>query len=106
MSVQGADIGGSRGWTPLYQKHKTSWEHIEEAPIQLKELSNVYCDDNWGERHSLKKERTMRATFKWREEEEGRYIIGGKIEACGATDAQGEDVQAAERWGRPWQSSD
>lgn len=79
-------------WTPLYQKHKTSWEHTEEAPIQFKELSNVHCDDNWGERHSLKKERTMRATFKWREEEEGRYIIGGKIEACGVTLAQGEDV--------------
>lgn len=51
-------------WKPLYQKHKTSWQHLEGAPIQLKELSNVYCDDNWGERHSLKKERTMQGTFK------------------------------------------
>ena len=78
-------------WMPLYWKHKTSWEHTEGAPIQLKELSNVYCVDNWGERHSLEKERTLWTTFKWRKEEEGRYITGGNTEACGVTEAQGED---------------
>lgn len=53
------------------------------APIQLKKLSNVYCDYNWEERHSLEKERTLWTKFKWRKEEEGRYIIGGNTEACG-----------------------
>lgn len=78
-------------WMPLYRKHKISWEHIEGAPIQLKKLSNVYCDYNWEERHSLEKERTLWTKFKWRKEEEGRYITGGNTEACGVTEAQGED---------------